>query len=517
MPAETLPMRKIREILRLRFESNLSHEKIARALNVSKGVVNKYLSLCHREGVQWPLPPDIDDAALEAKLFGRPGRPRITTSFVELNFVQIHQDLKKTGVTLQLLWEEYWRDFPGAALRYAAFCRHYRDWAANLKRSMRQVYRAGEKLFVDFAGPTIPVIVAATGEIRRAHLFVAALGASNYTYAEATWTETKADWITAQCRALAFIGGVVELIVPDNPKALIASACRYEPEPNRSYEEFAAHYGTAILPARPRKPRDKAKVENAVLVAERWIIARLRNRQFFSLVELNQAIAALLVDLNNRPFKKLPGCRKSAFEALDRPALKPLPATPFEYAEWISAKVSIDYHVEVGGHYYSVPHALVRKKINVRVTSTTVECWLNGRRVASHLKSDRYGKHSTIPEHMPKAHRAHMEWTPGRLLNWALSIGRATRDVVKWQLESRPHPEQGYRACLGLLRLSKEYSPERLEAACRRALAIGSPRYKSVASILKAKLDTQINSTNASPQMDLIPLHDNIRGPDYYH
>jgi transposase len=514
MPADTLPMRKIREILRLRFESNLSHEKIARALHLSKGVVNKYLALWRIAGMEWPLPPELDDTALEAKLFGKPGRPQTTTQFTVPDFARVHQELKKKGVTLQLLWEEYWQDYPGVAFRYTAFCNHYRAWALSLKRSMRQVYRAGEKLFVDFAGPTIPVIMAATGEIRRAHLFVAALGASNYTYAEATWTETKADWIGAQCHALTYIGGVVELIVPDNPKALITNACRYEPEPNRTYEEFAAHYGTAILPARPRKPRDKAKVENAVLVAERWIIARLRNRQFFSLVELNRAIATLLVDLNNRPFKKLPGCRRSAFETIDQPALKPLPATPFEYAEWISATVSIDYHVEVDDHYYSVPHALVRKKVNVRITTTTIECWLNGKRVASHLKSDRRGKHSTIPEHMPKAHRAHMEWTPGRLLNWALSIGPATRDVVKWQLESRPHPEQGYRACLGLLRLAKEYSPERLEAACRRALAIGSPRYKSVASILKAKLDHQTDSTS---QMDLLPLHDNIRGPGYYH
>jgi len=516
MPAQLLPMRKIREILRLRFESGLSHDKIARALNVSKGAVNKYLALCDLAGVQWPLSPELDDAALEAKVFGRPGRPRTTTHFVEPNFVHIHQELKKKGVTLQLLWEEYWRDCSGTALRYAAFCNHYREWTASLKRSMRQVYRAGEKLFVDFAGPTIPIIMVATGEIRRAHLFVAALGASNYTYAEATWTETKADWIGAQGRALRFINGVPELLVPDNPKALIANACRYEPEPNRTYEEFAAHYGTAILPARPRKPRDKAKVENAVLVAERWIIARIRNRQFFSLGELNRAIAALLVDLNNRPFKKLPGCRRSAFETIDQPALKPLPATPFEYAEWIIATVSFDYHVEADGHYYSVHHSLIKKKINVRVTDTTIECWFNGKRVASHLKSNRRGKHTTIPEHMPKAHQAHMEWTPGRLLNWAISIGTATRDVVKWQLESRPHPEQGYRACLGLLRLAKQYSPERLEEACRRALAIGSPRYKSVASILSTGLDRQTDSTDPSGQMNPLPPHDNIRGPGYY-
>jgi transposase len=517
MPVDTLPMRKIRDILRLRFEADLSFEKIARALNLSKGVVSKYLALCKAAGIEWPLPPELDDAALEGKLFGKPGRPRTSTHFVVPDFAQIHQELKKKGVTLQLLWEEYWNDCVGVAYRYAAFCNHYREWAASLKYSMRQIHRAGEKLFIDFAGPTTPVIMTGTGEIRRAHLFVAALGASNYTYAEATWTEAKVDWIGAQCRALAFIDGVPELLVPDNPKALITNACRYEPEPNRTYEEFAAHYGTAILPARPRKPRDKAKVENAVLVAERWILARLRHRQFFSLPELNQAIRELLIDLNNRPFKKLPGCRKSAFDSIDHPALKPLPATPFEYAEWKFATVSFDYHVEVDEHYYSVPHPLIKKKIEVRLTGTTVECWLACKRVASHARSFVRGKFTTVTEHMPKAHQAHMEWTPGRLLNWALTIGQHTRDVVKRQLESRPHPEQGYRSCLGLLRLAKQYTPERLEAACRRALAIGSPRYKSVASILKAGLDRHTESADPQGQMDLLPPHDNIRGPGYYH
>jgi transposase len=516
MPANTLPMRKIRDILRLRFDAQLSHEKIARALQLSKGVVNKYLALCRVAGIEWPLPPELTDEELEAKLFGKPGRPQTTTAFVIPDFARIHQELKKKGVTLQLLWEEYWQDCSGVAFRYTAFCNRYREWALNLKRSMRQVHRAGEKLFIDFAGPTIPVIMTTTGEVRRAHLFVATLGASNYTYAEATWSEAKVDWIGGQGRALAFIQGVPELLVPDNPKALIANACRYEPEPNRTYEAFAAHYGTAILPARPRKPRDKAKVENAVLVAERWILARLRHRQFFSLIELNQAIGPLLTDLNNRPFKKLPGCRREAFDNIDRPALKPLPATPFEYAEWKIASVSFDYHVEVDAHYYSVPHPLIKKKIEVRMTGTTVECWLNGKRVASHGRSFVAGKFTTVTEHMPKSHQAHREWTPGRFLNWALTIGPSTRDVVKHQLESRPHPEQGYRACLGLLRLAKQYTPERLEAACLRALAIASPRYKSVASILKAGLDRQTDSADSQGQMDL-PLHDNIRGPGYYH
>jgi len=512
MPTPTIPMRKIREILRLSHEAGLSRAQVGRALGLSKGVVSKYLVRCRENGLSWPLPPELDDTAIEARLFvtARPSH-----QFVMPDYAWVHQELKRKGVTLQLLWEEYAQSCSGRAFRYTAFCGHYREWAGKLRRSMRQVYRAGEKLFIDYAGPGIPIVCPETGEIRSAWLFVAVLGASNYTYAEATWTQSKPDWIGAQVRALAYMGGVPELIVPDNARALIAFASRYEPDPNRTYQEFATHYGTAILPARPGKPRDKAKVEVGVLVAERWILARLRHRRFFSLAELNAAIRPLLEDLNARPFKKLPGCRRSAFETLDQPALKPLPATSYEYAEWKAQTLWIDYHVEVDGHYYSAPHALVRQKLDIRFTRTRVEIWFKGNRVAHHPRSSRAG-HTTIPEHMPKSHRAHAEWSPGRLLNWGLSIGPRTRDVIRWQLEHRAHPEQGYRACLGLLRLSKDYSRARLEAACRRALAIGAPTFQSISSILKNGLDQQAESPDDERQASL-PLHENVRGPTYYH
>ena len=511
-------MRKINEILRLKFEAGLSHERIAAATGVSKGAVTKYLQRAREAQLPWPLPADRDDAQLEALLF--PRAPMLITRYAEPDFGQIHQELKRKGVTLQLLWEEYDDAHPGQAYRYSQFCVRYKRFRDSLKRSMRQVHRAGDKLFIDYSGDTAAVIDGATGEIRCAEIFVAVLGASGYVYAEATWSQQLPDWIASHVRTFEFMGAVAALLVPDNLKSAINKACRYEPEANSTYQDMASHYGTAILPARPFRPKDKAAVEASVLLVQRWILARLRHRQFFSLEELNAAISALLIDLNNRPFKKLEGSRQSAFETIDRPAMRPLPATRYEYADWKKAIVNIDYHVEADGHYYSVPHALVRQKIDVRVTSTTVECFFKGRRVASHPRSLQRGRHTTVAEHMPEAHRKHLEWTPGRLLNWAQTIGPATRDVVQWQFDHRPHPEQGYRACLGLLNLAKHCGKERLEAACRRALAIGSPTRKSVKSILDAKLDPHPDlfpaPASGSQAPPIPPQHANVRGADYF-
>jgi transposase len=382
---------------------------------------------------------------------------------------------------------------------------------------MRQVHKAGEKLFIDYCGPTVPVVDGSTGEIHQAQVFVAVLGASNYTYAEATWSQNLPDWIASHQRAFRFFGGVSELLVPDNLRSAVTKACRYVPEPNETYQELARHYGTAILPARPYKPKDKAKAEVGVQVVERWILARLRHHTFFSLAELNQAIDELLADLNERPFQKLPGCRRSAFELLDQPTLKPLPAVPYEYAEWKQAKPGIDYHVEVEKHYYSVPHRWVGHVLNVRATATTVEVFHKGQRVASHPRAHK-GGFSTLSEHMPKAHRQHREWSPGRFLNWAKEIGPCTLEVVKRQLENRPHPEHGYRSCLGLLSHARRYSKPRLEAACERALQIHSPSYRSVTSILKQGLDQQPLPEDEDEEVQgELPLHTNVRGSGYYH
>lgn len=515
MPRKREPMRKIKDVLRLKFEAGLSHERISAAVGLSKGAVTNYLQRAARAGVGWPVAAELDDAALEALLF--PPMPGPGSSYAPPDFALAHQELKRKGVTLQLLWEEYTAAHPGAAYRYSQFCAHYHRFRDSLKRSMRQVHRAGEKLFIDYSGDTVPILQIDTGELRAAQIFVAVLGASNYVYAEATWTQQLPDWIGSHVRTFEFMGCTAALLVPDNLKSAINKACRFEPEANSTYADMARFYGTAILPARPFKPRDKAPAEQSVLLTQRWILARLRNRQFFSLAELNAAIGALLVDLNNRPFKKLNGCRSSVFEAIDRPAMRPLPAHRYEFAEWKTATVNIDYHVDVDGHYYSVPHSLVRQKIEVRFTAATVECFFKGKRVATHLRSPLRGRHTTIAEHMPESHRRHQAWTPGRLLNWALSIGQGTRDVVQWQLENRPHPEQGYRACLGLLNLVRKYGESRLEAACCRALAIGSPTRKSILSILEAKLDQHPDLfPTAAPAAPPKTIHANLRGAEYF-
>lgn len=516
MPAKRVSMRKIKECLRLKFDCALSHEQIARALGLSKGVVTKYLQRATQAGLSWESAAALDESEVAARLL--PTRAQSAPQRVMPDWAIIPRELRRKGVTLQLLWEEYVEAHAGSATyRYTQFCHLYQGYAARLKRSMRQTHRAGEKVFIDYAGQTVPVIEAATGEIRQAHIFVAVLGASNYTFACATARETQVDWLSGLSRALRAFGGVPELVVPDNPRALITRPDRYEPYVSRMAQDCARHYGTAILPARPYHPQDKAKVEVGVQIVERWILARLRHRRFFSLGELNQAIAGLLADLNQRPYKKWPGTRLSWFEAIDRPALRPLPAQPYEIAHFKRCRVNIDYHVDIDGHYYSVPHSLVRQDVEARITQTTVEILHGGRRIASHPRSDRRGTHTTLAEHMPKAHRAHREWSPGRLLNWAQRIGSHTKHVVQYQLTHKPHPEMGYRACLGLLALARQYGEDRLEAACARAIALGAPHRRSVASILQAGLDRQPLPQTPSQTDWISPDHDHVRGPDYYH
>src|SRR5829696_1293899 len=512
MSAPRVSMHLVKEVLRLT-AAGLSQRQIARSLHLSHGVVGKYQAAAQRAGLSWPLPKALDDVTLANRLCTKEST-RAPTAHVAPDFANIHEQLKEKGVTRLLLWEEYRAAHPEQSYSYTQFCFHYQQWRSHLKLVMRQTHRAGEKLFVDYAGPTVAIVNPVTGEIREAQIFVAVLGASNYTYAEATWTQGLADWIGAHTRAFSFFEGVPALVVPDNLRSGVNKACRYEPLLNTSYYQMLAHYGTAALPARPYKPRDKAKVEVAVQVVERWILARLRHRTFHSLLALNLAIRELLTALNERPFKKLPGSRRSQFEALDRPALQPLPAQAYEYAEWRKGRVGLDYHVEVDKHYYSVPHALLRQQLDVRLTEKAVEIFQRGQRVTVHVRSPRQGSHSTNAEHMPKAHRAHMEWTPGRLLNWAVAVGPHTCDLVKHLLWNRPHPEMGYRSCLGLLNLAKRFGRERLEAACQRALQLGSPNRRSVVSLLEQGLD-QLPLPETAPAQPLL-THENIRGPGYY-
>jgi len=511
MAQERLTMRKIQEVLRLKWGCGLTNRAIARSCSISHSTVGEYLKRAEAVGLSWPLPADMDEDTLFRLLFPTPARS--DTKVIPCpDWSVIHTELRKKSVTLRLLWVEY-REAHADGYGYSQFCELYRRWAQRLKPSMRLSHKAGEKLFVDYAGQTIPIVDPTSGEIRPAQLFVAVLGASNYTYAEAQWSQDLPNWIGAHVRTFAFIGGVPEIVVPDNLKAGVKHPCRYEPDLNPTYHDLAQHYGTAIIPARPRKAKDKAKVEVGVQVVERWIIARLRNRTFFSLADLNQAVRELLDELNQRPMKHLERSRIELFETLDRPALKPLPEQPYEFAIWKQARVNIDYHVEFERHYYSVPHTLARKEVYVRATQNTVEVFFNNHRVASHRRTDTPGQHTTLSEHMPPAHQHYQEWSPERFIRWAQTIGPHTAQLVQALLASRKHPQQAYRSCLGLLRLASRYGEERLEAACRRALPAGIHSYKGVKNILDAKLD-QVAPEEPVPETTTV--HENIRGQTYY-
>lgn len=506
-------MRKIKEVLRLKSEGFLSDRQIARSCSIARSTVCDYLERACRAGLKWPLPEQLDDAALEQMLY--PPACCMPPSKRELpSFEDIHRELKRKGVTLQLLWYEYKQAHP-AGLQYSQFCHRYRQWAQRLDVSLRQTYRAGEKLFVDYAGQTMKLTDPITGQTRDVYLFIATLGASSYTYVEACLAQDLPSWISSHVRAFQFFGGVPEIIVPDNLKAGVSSPCRYEPDINPTYHDMARHYGTVVIPVRVGRPKDKAKVESAVLIAERWIIAALRNHRFFSLAEVNCSIAEKLTEFNDRKFQKLDTTRRTLFETIDKPALKPLSDFPYEYAEWKKAAVNIDYHIEVEGHYYSVPYQLVRRQVDVRLSANTLEVMHKSRRVAAHQRSFEKGKHTTLAEHMPKSHRQYLEWTPSRIERWAGQNGPHTRDLVSAVMQSRKHPEQGFRSCLGIMRLAKRYSPERLEAACARALAINACNYQSVASILKQGLDRQQLPETLGPDKPVI--HYNIRGKAYYH
>ena len=516
MPGERLSMRKIRDVLRLRHEKGLSQRAIGQSLRISLGAVNTCLNRARLAGLGWPLPEGLDDVQLEARLYPPP--PAVASERRPVpDWAVVHRELRRRNMTLALLWEEY-RNGPGGqdGFGYSWFCDLYREWAGRLKPTLRQVHPAGERVFVDFAGHTMEVIDGLTGEVRRAEVFVTVLGASSYTYAEATWTQSLPDWIAVHVNMFAFFGGVAGQIVSDNLRAGITRACFYEPQVNRTYADMARHYGTAVIPARPYKARDKAKVEVGVQVVQRWILARLRARRFFSLAELNQAIGELVVQVNDRPMRGWGTTRRALYEQIDRPALLRLPSHPYEYAEWKRCRVRLDYHVEVDKHFYSVPFRLLRQEVEARITAKTVEIFHHGKLVATHLRSLcslRPQKPTTVADHMPSSHRRYRDWTHERILREAAAIGGDTAALLEIILRSRPHPEQGFRSCIGILGLAKRYDAERLDAACARALALGTRSYASVATILKNRQDGKA----AEPEQTSLLLHENIRGSDYYH
>jgi transposase len=507
-------MRKISEVLRLRFELGVGQRAIARACSISQSTVHEYLNRAAAAGVVWPLGEEWDEQRVEQALFGERQVVKRLPEQVLPDFPALHSQLQQhPHLTLQLAWEEYRQVHP-EGYGYSRFCELYQRWRGKQDVVLRQVHQPGEKGFVDWAGATIPVHDPVTGEIGPASLFVMVLGASSYTYVEATRDQQLAAWINAHIHAFEYFSGVPRLLIPDNLRTGVSRACRYDPDLNPTYQEFAMHYAVGVVPARPYRARDKAKVEVGVQVAERWIIAALRHQKFFRLADLNQAIRELLERLNQRPFRKREGSRASVFAAVERNALRPLPAEPFDMSQWSYARVNIDYHIAFDANFYSVPYTLVQERVEVRATPTTIEIFHKGQRVASHVRGRGREQAFTQREHRPKSHQAHLEWTPSRMVNWAEQIGPHTAKLFEQILAEKPHPEMGYRSCLGIIRLAEQYSSTRMEAAADRAIRTGACRFKSVKSILKNSLDLQpLPEPSPSP---LPPAHDNIRGAEYF-
>ncbi len=513
MAKERLSMRKFKEVLRLKYDKKLSNRKIAASCSISHVTVGKYLYLAEQAGVSWPLPESMDDQKLESLLYQHVDKNQSNKKQGMPSMKYLYKELKRPHVTLQLLWYEYKQKNPGG-YQYSYFCEQYKKWLGNLDIPLRQEHRAGEKLFIDYAGKTIPITNPKTGEITKAQLFVATFGASNYTYLEATLSQKLPDWIQSHVNAFDFFGGVPEMLVPDNLKSGVTSPSLYEPDINLTYLELVNYYETSVIPARSRKPRDKAKVEGAVLIAERWVLAKLRNHTFFSLGEVNRAIAKELILFNSKKLQKLEVSRKALFKKTDKPALKPLPQVRYEYAEWKKARVNIDYHIAFEKNYYSVPYLLRKEQVDVRATQFVIEIMFKNKRVASHQRFHRAGEFVTVREHMPKAHQKYLEWTPSRIKNWADQAGPKTRQVVTEIMNRRNHPEQGYRACLGVIRLGKRYTQGRLENACTRAVFMNVYSYKSIESILKNGLDKTPLPVQEAGQKPF--NHGNIRGKEYY-
>jgi transposase len=513
MPTKRLTMRRIHRLMTLRFGAGATTRAISRELGISHSTVREYLARIAAAGITWPLPAELTDRELEQRLFVNGGVRVGARHHVEPDWAAVARELKRPGVNLMILWEEY-RAVHSDGYAYSRYCQLFREFEHRLSPSMRQTHVAGDKAFVDFSGKKIPIIDAATGVVREAEIFVSVLGASNLTYAEATWTQGLPDWIGAHVRMFRFWGARPRLLVPDNLKSGVHRASFYDPEVNRSYGAMAAHYGVGILPARPYHPKDKAKVEAGVRIAQFYLLGRLRNLKFFSLAECNAAITEILVQLNGRVMRRLGVSRRELFETIERPVMRPLPDTDHEYAEWAFARVGIDYHIEVAGFFYSVPHTLIRQQVETRLTERTVEVFHRGQRVAAHAR--RYGgpRHGTLPDHMPSAHRLYSEWNPERFQSQARAIGPNTEALIIAVLTRRPHPEQGFRTCLGILRLYRGIDVVRAEAISVRAVEIGALNYQSVASILEHRLETKTATRTA----DSAPiLHANIRGSRYYH
>ena len=514
MPAKRgLTMRQLRQMLRL-LHDGVSAREVGRQLGVARSTVQDNLERAKKAGLAWPLAPDLTDDVLEQRLFSKAGYIPGVRRRAEPDWATLAREMKRPGVNLQVLWEEY-RDVHRDGYGYSRFCDLFREFERRLSPVMRQHNVAGDKLFVDYSGKKVGIVDPATGVVREAEIFVGVLGASNYTYAEATFTQSLPDWIGAHVRMFRFLDGVPRLLVPDNLKSGVVKASFYDPEINRSYGAMAAHYDVGVVPARPRKPRDKAAVEAGVRFTQTYVLGRLRHETFFSLAECNVAIGQVLERLNGRIMRRLGMSRRELFESIERPALRPLPEADWQFAEWRLVRVGLDYHVEVDGFYYSVPHALIRAEVDTRLTERTLEVFHRGKRVAAHQR--RYGgrRHGTDPEHMPSAHRRYAEWSPARFQRWAKTVGPATETLIVAVLANRPHPEQGFRTCLGILRLYRGVETARAERVSAAALDIGAFTYRSVASILANNIKLPSIRKEAEP-VSLFD-HPNIRGAGYFN
>jgi transposase len=507
-------MRHVKDVLRFTHDQKLGSRAIAQSLGLSRNTIRLTLRRFAQSGLPWLLPTGLTDQVLENKLFPVPASPPGAQRPIS-DCAYIHQELQdhsKLNLALTQLWEEYKERFSNG-FQYTRFCWFYHDWLGRRDLVMRQSHKAGEKLFVDYTDGA-RIVDPLTGALTPVQLFVSVWGASTFTYVEASMTQTLPDWINAHVRAFQYFGVAPHLLIPDNLKSAVIIPSLYEPTLNPSYQGLADHYGAAVLPARPRKPRDKAKLENGVLVAKRWILAVLRHRIFYSIAEFNAAIRPLLEKLNDRPLRKIQKSRRQLFDELDRPAARPLPDRPHEFALWKKATVNIDYRIEVDRHFYSVPCALVHQVMDLKVTASTVEVLHGGGRVATHAYSFLKGRHSTTPAHMPTAHQKHADQSPSRLLADATRVGPRTAELVQALFDARPHPEQGYRSALGILRLARAIGKDRLEAVCTRALAYKLFSCGAVRNILTHGHD-KLPLPGLAPALPL-PLHDNIRGGNSY-
>ena len=512
-------MTKYREILRLT-ALGLSQRNIIQSIGVSQKTIVKVQKRAQEMHLSWPLDETLTDAALGKLMFPKESTGSRQKRMPDFNYIQ--KELLRNGVNKKLLWTEYLEECRHSGdepLVYSQFCYYIQQDEQKRRATMHINRKPGEQIEVDWAGDPAQITDPDTGEIIPAFLFVGVMTYSQYPYVEAFINEKQRAWITAHVHMYEYFGGVTRILVPDNTKtAVIHNNDWYNQELNTIYHEMAEHYNTAIIPARVRAPKDKPNAEGSVGVISTWITAALRNEQFFSLAELNQAIRKKLKAFVNRPFQKKEGTRYEIFRDEELPLLAKLPATPYELAEWKQATVQFNYHISIDGMLYSVPYEFIKRKVDVRVTDTVIEIFYNHNRIASHRRLyGRKGQYSTVTEHMPADHQAYLEWNGNRFRKWAEQIGTNTCKVVNAILASQRVEQQSYRSCMGLLKLADKYSDQRLEAACQKALSCtASPSYKSIKNILAAgqnKTDTGSQAFTAASTQN---KHAITRGADYY-